>query len=358
MHSILKGFAMLIACAGPVMAQGKAIQSPTGRGLAWIETLEGAGVQDPSGSFAAVEIPAGTIVSAFQEFEDGWLAAGQRWTESGSDLVLLRHRAGVIELIEPPAKDSDAFRTAPVPLVERDGQLASAELAGLAWLEGDGGENNAVMASRWTGDSFEPARVVSPWAGEAQLALSGTVLEKGLALLVWAAVDAGDDDIYWSQANLTRSDGWSPPAKLHPDNEVPDLTPQLAAVPGGALVAWSHFDGTLYRLRVARFAGGEWSDTGITSEETASRPTPFPTAGGSAGFFYQTAAPTWVLIEIDASGRLLRRAVEDRVPGETRPLVTSDETGSLGIRFVDRPAPHQEKSGGRAWHRIDWIELP
>lgn len=344
---------MLLACAAPIVAQGRAIQSPVGRGLAWVETHSGAGVEDPAGSFVTVEVPEGVIISAFYELEGGWIAAGQRWTESGFELVLLRHERGTTDRIDPPTKESQAFRIQPVPLVH-DG-----EFLGLAWLEGDGGENNSVMASRWAADAFETPQVVSPWSGEAQLALSGAVLADNSALLVWAAVREDDDDILWSRSSLSapRAD-WSPPASVHPENDGADITPRIVASGDLALAAWSHFDGSGYRLRVARFDGDVWLETGITSERGVSHPIPFPAAGGATGFLYQTAAPSWVLIEIGSDGRLLRRAAATRLHGETRPLVSSDESQSVGLRFPSRGSLQVTQGAQPTADRIGWVELP
>ncbi|MCP4202646.1 MAG: hypothetical protein GY769_12010 [bacterium] len=349
MRSILIGLAALLTAAGPMAAQHRVIQSPEGRGLTLVETLEGYRIEEPAGPTTAVEVSQGTTLSAFHELPGGWIAAGHRWTDAGYQLVLLRQTGGEVERLEPPAKTMEAFRMAPALLLEKG------ELTGLAWLEGDGGERNAVMASRWTGVSWEPVETVSPMTGEAQLALSGAVLGDGSHLLVWAAVDAGDDEVFWSRH---QNGGWSSPAKLHPENTVPDIMPRVVAVPGGALVAWSQYDGKDYRLHLARFADGSWIDAGIPSEEGAIHPTLFPTARG-AGFLYQTATPrSWALIEIDADGRLRRRAAMSRSPGEARPLVLSDEETSVQLRFVTEVPANEVVSDELPWRRIDWIEQP
>lgn len=349
MRFFLISFAALVTASLPIAAQTRVIQSPEGAGSALVETVEGYDIVDLEGARTTVDVPNGASLSAFHELFDGWIAAGTIWTDAGSELVLLRHTDGVTERLEPPRLDAAAFRIAPTPLIERG------ELWGVAWLEGDGGENNAVMAARWTGSAWEPFRLVSPWIGEAQLSLRGAVLDDGSALLVWAAVEAGDDEILWSHST---GEGWSPPAKLHPDNSVPDITPAVAPVAGGAIAAWSRFDGKSYRLQVARFDNGSWTETGASSEAGAFQPTPFPTAGG-AGFLFQTAAPrAWSLVEVDESGRLTRRASTDRLPEQERPQVSSDGTTSLELRFVSEAEAGGAESGPPAWRRTDWIDLP
>ena len=352
MRSILTGFGIVLAVAAPIAAQGTLIQSPEGRGLALVVTNEGVRIEDPAGSASSatsIEVPQGTLLSDFHELADGWIAAGHRWTDGGSELVLLRQTGQQIERVEPPARAGDAFRIAPVPLIEKG------RLSGLAWLEGDSGEKNAVMASRWTGSDWEAIGTVSPMTGEAQLALSGAVLDDGSHLLVWAAVDGGDDEVFWSRLQAGE---WSAPARIHPDNDVPDVVPKVVAVAGGALVAWSQYDGKDYRLRVARFAAGSWTDTGILSEEGSLYPTLFPTTRG-AGFLYQTASPpSWSLIEVEADGRLRHRTAMSRRGGERKPLVSTNEADSVRLRFVaestvDKPTPESI-----SWHQLDWIEQP
>lgn len=349
MRPVLTFLAILFAGVGPIVAQARVVQSPAGRGLALVETGAGHWIEDPGGAATSVEIPQGTLVSAFHELADGWIVVGHRWADGGNEIVLLRSKGDQIERVEPPARVPDALRTAPVPLID------NGRLAGLAWLEGDGGEKNAVMASRWTGSSWEVAETVSPMTGEAQLALSATVLDDGSSLLVWAAVSGADDEIFWS-----RPEGghWRAPARVHPDNDVPDVSPKVVTVAGDALIAWSQYDGKDYRLRVARFADGSWIDTGFVGEEGSLFPTPFPTPGG-IGFLYQTATPrSWSLLEIGAEGVTRRRAAMSRRAGETRPLVFVDESETVYLRSVSASAAEATTSDQASWHRLDWTRQP
>lgn len=307
-------------------AQPKVMQSPAGQGYALVAGGDGFRVESPEGLGVAIEVPELAVLSAFHELEGGWIAAGHVWTEDGSQLVLLRDRAGEIEELPPPPKVELGFRRAPVPLA-RDGRLW-----GVAWLEGDGGERNAVMAARWIAGEWGPIETVSPQTGEAQLALSGVVLADGTALLVWAAVVGTDDEILWSRSETAVDSAWTPPRRAHADNEVPDIVPKVTAVDGGALLAWSRYDGVDYRLRVARLDERlGWLDTGFVGEAGSLYPSLVPASAGAA-FLYQVAAPqAWAVVELDSDGRVDRRAAMARVAGEPRPLIWLD--GPEPIRF-------------------------
>ncbi|MDH3746295.1 MAG: hypothetical protein OES47_14445, partial [Acidobacteriota bacterium] len=285
--AITLGIAFLQALS--VEAQTHVVRSSVGpRGLALLAARDGYQVETPEGESTPLNPAQGSRLSALSELPTGWIVAGERLIEDGGELILLTQEAGARRaIIEPEGRFG--FRRAPVLFVDQG------QLAGLAWLEGDGGEMNAVMSSRRTDDGWEGIQIVSPFSGHAQLAPAGAVLEDGSWLLVWAAVDGEDDEIMWS-----RFDGsaWSPAARLHPDNSVPDIVPAVTAVSRGALVAWSQDDGKDYRLKIARFEHGTWRDTGFVGEEGSLYPTVFAT-GNSGGFFYQTVTPReWVLLEV------------------------------------------------------------
>lgn len=338
---------LITVAATAAHGQSEVLQSPRGQGLALVATADGHRVEGPEGLPVEVPVPQGAIITGFHELSDGWIAAGWVWSEDGSRLVLLRDRAGTVEELPAPLKPEASFRTAPVLLVE------SGRLWGVAWLEGDGGENNAVLAARWLGDEWGLVRAVSPYTGEAQLALTGTVLGDSTSLLAWAAVVGSDDEILWSRwAAVERS--WSTPRRAHPDNDVPDIVPKVAATERGPLLAWSSYDGVDYRLRVARLDEQRgWLDTGFVGGAGSLYPTLIPAGAGSAFLYLVTAPEEWAILEVGADGAVARRAATPRVAGEARPLVWLDWPEPL--RF---PGAGDEPAAGEPPRALVWRDRP
>jgi hypothetical protein len=311
-------------------ATGDAIQSPLGSaGLALVEAVDGYVLEDAAGTRTRIPVAPGTRLSAIRELEDGWIAAGSISLERVSDLVLVQQRGLVQEAIAAPVGESALFRLDPEPLVE------AGELVGLAWLEGDDGEANAVKAASWNGEYWGAIETVAPAVHEAQLALGSAVLDDGSWLLVWAAVHEGDDDIFWSRRHGAE---WSLPRKLHADNAVPDIVPAVVGVPGGALAAWSSFDGSDYRLKLAHFDGKSWRDTGFSGERGSLFPGFFETPAG-VGCLYTSVVPrTWTVLELAASGTVDRRAMAER-ESEPRPMIHSPDQDGIRMRW---PGPETE----------------
>ena len=178
---------------------------------------------------------------------------------------------------------------------------------GLVWLEGSDASALGVRAAAWNGTGFSAAEWVSPPLDGSQLALSGAVLADGSWLLAWSAFDGSDDEILWS-----RRDGatWTAPARLHPDNRVPDITPAVAATARGAVAAWSRYDGGSYRGRVMRFdASAGWRD----EERLGGAGSVFPffavddSASGPLLVFREGVEGRWDLIELGGRGEVRSR---------------------------------------------------
>jgi hypothetical protein len=259
-------------------------------------------IEFPGGSALRVPLPDRADVTAFAAVNDGWVAAGNVPDATGGQkLILLRGNAKAWRALpEPPGQEGRQRRGA---ILLTDG----GRLAGIAWLEGDGDTALSVRASLWNGKRWSaPEQVSHPGPGS-QLALSGAVLADGSWLLAWSAFDGNDDEIVWARR---LGSSWQPVERLSPDNAVPDITPALAATPdGGALIAWSRFDGHAYTMRMARFAagaGGRWTD----EHPAAASGSLYPVFLGPSRLLYlDAAAPrSWAVLDLDGQGRVKARA--------------------------------------------------
>jgi hypothetical protein len=286
----------------------------------------------PAGKTVSVPLPAGTELRSLAPLAEGWLAAGTTAAAEGSRrLLLLRGDDRSARLIAAPAT---AGRLSHAPLLlSRDGRLA-----GLAWLEGEGERRFAVRAARWTGRGWAAAVTVAPPGSGSQLALTGAVLADGSWLLAWSAQDGNDADIWWSRL---QAGSWSTPQRVSRDNAVPDITPSLVAAGKGALIAWSRYDGDSYRLHRARFRDDSRDGRQRWQEEaaTGSPSTLYPKfLAGSAErprlLFLNARAGSWELEELDATGRILRKAAApgDRKTAGERPMVL-DESQEVRFRW-------------------------
>jgi hypothetical protein len=287
-----------------VSAQEDALQAfrRNGETLALVQTGSSARLELSGPRSLGLTLPDRTTVSSLAALDGGWLAAGSvPNARGGRNLVLLRgNDKRSLPLAEPPGQEG-FIRLSPVFLVD------GGRLAGLAWLEGDDLRSLSVRAAAWTGQRWGAIQQVSHPGPGSQLALAGAVLDDGSWLLAWSAFDGTADEIVWSRRV---GETWLPVSRLSKTNEVPDVTPALATTAGGALIAWSRYDGQGYQLRLARFdrARGEWQD------ERAAAPSGsvFPTfAGGLDGarLLYQDAVPRgWSVLDLDRQGRTVAKA--------------------------------------------------
>ena len=265
----------------------------------------------------AVPVPDRALPTALAGLEHGWALAGSYPTDGGGRrlFVRARHEAGPgggVELPLPGGRRG-AVRRDPVLFVDRG------RLAGMAWLEGEAGSPLAVRAAAWDGERWQAPEGVAPVGPGSQLALAGAVLDDGSWLLVWTAYDGTDDETVWA---VRRAGEWLPAARLSADNEVPDITPAVVAVDGGALAAWSRYDGRQYRLRTARFAEGVWS-----SEDWAGPAgSLFPSFSGARDrpllLYRDGAARGWAVAELDSEGVRVDLHTAPATPA-ARPAVTA-----------------------------------
>ena len=185
-----------------------------------------------------------------------WAVAGVARGGLGQRFLLYTGRGGDVTALPAPERARPANRLASVRWLASDGPEP---LRGLAWLEASRPRGQEVWLAPWRDGGFEPPfRLVADGPGS-QTALDAAVLADGSWLLVWCAFDGEDDELVWRQR---QADGRWVGGRVSTDNGVPDITPRLRVTRYGAAVAWSRYDGRVYRARTARFEDGRWSDEG------------------------------------------------------------------------------------------------
>jgi hypothetical protein len=316
---------LLFYGAAAAFAQGEPLQaSRNGETLALIPQEGSARLELPGGRTFEVSLPERAAVSSFAALDGGWMAAGSfpDPATGGRRLFLLRGDDRGARPLAEPAGQQATERRGPVLLVD------GGRLAGLAWLEGDAGAPLAVRAAAWTGRRWQaPQRVSLPGPGS-QLALAGAVLADGSWLLAWSAFDGTADEIVWSR----RLGGqWLPVRRVSAPNSVPDIVPAvMATADGGALLAWSRFDGHGYQLRLARFARGEWQAERAAAPSGSLYPV-FLGEPDHPRLLYMDAYPrAWSVLDLDAGGGM--RAQASVASPWDRPIVSFDG-GEVRLRW-------------------------
>jgi len=215
-------------------------------------------------------------------------------------------------------------------------------LEGLAWLEGADRQSYSVRYAAWDGLRWTEVSVVAEAAPGSQLALAGTGLADGSQLLVWSRFDGHDDEIF---AARFANGSWSAAQPVSDDNAVPDITPTVVAVPGGALASWSRYDGREYRVVVAHFDGRIWSPPAWAGPVGATEPTLTHPELGTTGATGATAGkqiwltfanahpPGWGVLELDPAGRVLRQG-SVATDLSARPALAALASGGVRLRWA------------------------
>lgn len=281
------------------------------------------------GGEVRVELPPGALVRDLEPTADGWLAAGRIPAGNGSDLLLIEGRGREVDLLPVPAGSGGRYRGQPALMLE-DGRLV-----GLAWAEGDGSRELEMWAAAWNDGEWGAPELVSPKGPGSQLVPSGAVLDDGTWLLVWTAYDGLDDEVLWSRRIGTR---WTTPERVHAPNDVFDLSPVVVSTEGGALVAWSWFDGHDYRLKSARWLNGAWSESEPFGGKGSGEPG-LIRAGERILLLFPSVEPAvWTVLELDQTGGVRRQAVVSREP-YLRPLLVLPEADEAMLRWPDSDYP-------------------
>ena len=97
-------------------------------------------------------------------------------------------------------------------------------------------------------------------------------------------------------------------------------------VPGGALLVWARLGSASYGLRSARFEEA-WSASRRMGPANAWSPR-FADLAEAGRFLTHRSPAGWTALELDASGRVLRRA---EIAAEQRPVLTA-RGGGIALR--------------------------
>ncbi len=290
------------------------LQATTERATLWL------------GPGRAVELPATGAPAAPVRYDDlvllgrtpdgaqQWAAAGVSLSGNGPRLRLYGGQEGRIRAVSPPQRPAGAIQIASVRW------LAAAEgepLRALAWLEATRPRAQEVWLSPYRDGQFETAvRLVGAGPGS-QTALDAAVLADGSWLLVWSAFDGVDDELVWRQG---QPDGSWAGGRVSPDNRAPDITPRLLVTADGAAVAWSRYDGRVYRVRTAHFEQGVWREESWAAPPDSLYP---EWVGDSDTLLYlQGATRVWM-----GAGR--ESAVQFRAATEAPPVIDRDPASGL-----------------------------
>ena len=310
---ISPGFAAdgLTAYRGPDWAHLQATEAGTTLWLGPEQAVELPATEAPAVPFRYNDL---VLLARDKEGMQEWAVAGVAVDKNGPRLSLRGGRGDQVRPIAPPDRQRSAVQIASARWLATEG---AEPLRGLAWLEATRPRAQEVWLSPYRdGEPQAATRLVGAGPGS-QTALDAVVLADGSWLLVWAAFDGNDDDLVWRQG---RPDGSWTGGRVSPDNRAPDITPRLIVTPDGAAVAWSRYDGNVYRARTARFEQGEWIGEGWAAPPDSLYPE--WVGNGDTLLFFRGATRTWA-----TSGPAW--SVEFRAPAQAPPVIDFDPSSGL-----------------------------
>ena len=262
-------------------------------------------------------------LTAVSEVGMGWVMTGTRDDVSRREIVMISVEGASVRRMAAPGGQSERFRVRPTTLLG-----TGSELEGLAWLEGADLKSLSVRLARRQPSEWSDVVEIAPATKGSQSGLTASVLSDGNWLLVWAAFDGNDDDLFFSRMI---GDTVSRPARLT-RNGVPDVMPSLIASDNGALLAWSQLEDGDYRVKVSYFDGAAWSSPRTHGPPGAQR-AELTRHNEQVRLVYRQAWPRgWIVSEISSSGRTERRA-EFSVSSSSRPVITNSTGSTLQMRW-------------------------
>ena len=303
-------------------ADWKALGSGAGFGEGRLHVVHGDDgwrIEDAVGETVALPFAAKAWPNDLERQGDHWWAVATEPTADGLVPQVVAGRGSQVERLSGPSTGAKLARD-PVLLTSGKG------LEALLWLEGPSVRQLVPKAATWGGEGWNPAVELAPVGPGTQIALTATVLADGSWLAAWAAFDGADDEILWSRAVDGR---WSEAQRLATDNDVPDVTPHLRATTDGALIAWSRFDGSVYRVEVARFDDQGWSLPRTLGDPGTGFPRFLP--GDTPLLAFQHSHPrAWSVVEMGDEGTPGRRAYGE-APHQSPPRIRERADGGLTL---------------------------
>jgi len=350
MKVVLKSRTKIITLLGVVALTASAsaagvLQATRGGGeLYAVQQRETLRIGRLEGSQDLIPIARGVSIHEIEPLGSDWLATGHHPSGDGTELLLLVGRDSSVERLPAPQVEGAKLSNQPIAMIQ-DGVLV-----GLVWAAGADMRSLAIWAAEWLHGKWGEPELVSPQGPGSQVAPRAVVLDDSSWLVVWAAFDGEDDEIVWSRRETGE---WTKPSRVAEDNAVPDITPRLLSIDGGAILFWSWYDGNDYRMRSSRFLGGKWTAPKSFGEKGSLYPSVIQTADGGM-LLYKTVEPaSWTVLAFDSQGAPSRQAVVDS-DTEDRPMVVVDAARGALLRWQGAD-DELDASTDRA---AAWQELP
>ena len=285
-------------------------------------------IEGPAGHSSRLSLHPDELLTTVAETRGGWTVAGTRDVDLGRQVVLLRRDFAGTTRFAAPVPQRYPLRLRPILMVRQE------DFEGLAWLEGVDLTSLSVRTANRSGNDWGEISIIAPPARGSQTGLTGTVLEDSTWLIVWSAFDGEDDEILWSRGSADR---WQKAQRLGHNNRVPDITPAVVAVDGGALLAWSRVVKGHYQVMMSRFDGTDWTPPQDLGPPGSLEPG-FVARDSTMLLVYRLAWPrAWAVADLRSSGRIERWSTVAEESG-TRPVVRDFSDSSLELIWPGRPA--------------------
>ena len=125
-----------------------------------------------------------------------------------------------------------------------------------AWTTLEKGQDR-IFYCTLKGDTWSsPQPMSTPFSSNTSPALA--VDENQTLWMVWSGYDGEDNEIYFATWEGAQ---WSSPLRVHTDNTVPDILPEIYMEPSGDLIVrWQSFNGKQYESFFSKWNGADWEN--------------------------------------------------------------------------------------------------